>query len=244
MSLGLFEDRNRKRRRRQVVGFLVRWTLVILVGVGVGFWAYDIGSEIAREDVRNLDDRLQTANDEVMRLNSEVAGLNAALRTERDRVAEWQQRYDADVPDEAEQALLTAARERADAGVPLERLAEVVRLARDDVDCEPLGETKRFVVKNPIYQGSNDFVTFANGAVTITAEGEPAQTADGRPQAWFDTSKPIRARFAHVGGETAEVDGQLPIHHAVVAGQREYRFSLVEGPRSFIQVTGEVCPYP
>src|SRR3546814_4222151 len=106
-----------------------------------------------------------------MRLQSEVAGRHAALRTERDRVAEWQERYDADVPDRAEQALLQAARERHAKGVSLERLTAVVRLARAQAECASLGETKRFVVQNPIYQGANDFVAFANGTVTVTAGG-------------------------------------------------------------------------
>src|SRR3546814_18884837 len=104
-----------------------------------------------------------------MRLQSEVAGRHAALRTERDRVAEWQERYDADVPDRAEQALLQAARERHANGVSLARLTAVVRLASAPAECDSLGEPKRFVVQNPTYQGANDFLTFPNGTLTITA---------------------------------------------------------------------------
>src|SRR3546814_867041 len=144
----------------------------------------------------------------------------------------------------SEQALLQAARWRHSKGVPLERLTAGVRLARAQAECDALGETKRFVVQNPIYQGANDFVTFANGTVTITAEGASAQNDDGKPVAWFDPAQPVTATFVHVGGEMARVEGLLPLHQAVAVGEREYRFSVVAGPRSFVQVTGEVCPYP
>ena len=58
MSLGLSENRNRLRRRRQVFGFVFRWGLVLAVGLGVGLWAKSIGTEVANQEVRILEQRL------------------------------------------------------------------------------------------------------------------------------------------------------------------------------------------
>ena len=143
-----------------------------------------------------------------------------------------------------EAKILAAARQRIASGISIERLASVVGLARDDIACEPLGNTKRFIVNNEIQSGANGSVSFANGAVTITASGEAARNAGGQPVGWFDPGKPVTATFSHLGGETFRAEGLLPLHHSVAVGDREFRFSLVAGARAFIQVTGEVCPYP
>ncbi len=244
MSLGLSEGRNRRKRRRQFIGFLLRWGAVVAVAVGVGFWANDIGTEVARRDVAVLETRLSEIGDEAGKLRSEIVGLKAALRAERDRVAEWRERYERDIPSDAEQTILEAARARIAAGVPLARLADVVALARTDVDCAPLGDTKRFIVNNEIQSGANDSVSFADGAVTVTASGTAARNDGGQPEAWFAVDEPVTVTFAHLGGEASQVSGILPLHHAIAVGAQEYRFSVMAGARAFVQVTGEVCPFP
>lgn len=244
MSLGLSENRNRVRRRRQVTGFIFRWGLVLAVGLGVGLWAKSIGTEIANQDVRVLEARLSEITSESATLRSEIAGLTAALRAERDRVDAWQQRYEADVPNPQEAEILAAARARIDAGISVTRLTEVVALARDDVDCVPLGATKRLIVNNEIQSGANGTVSFVDGAVTITARGQAARNQNGLPVGWFDPAKPVTAVFGHLGGETFSTEGLLPLHHSVAVGDTEYRFSIVSGARSFVEVTGEACPFP
>lgn len=244
MSLGLSDNRNRLRRRRQVFGFVARWGLVLAVGLGVGLWAKNIGTEVANQEVRLLESRLSDITTESATLRSEIAGLTAALRSERDNVDEWRARYEADVPNPQEMEILAAARQRVASGISAERLTAVISLARDDVACEPLGSTKRFIVNNEIQSGANGSVSFANGAITITANGEAARNASGQPVGWFDPAKPIIATFSHLGGETFQAEGVLPLHHAVAVGNKEYRFSLVSGARAFVQVTGESCPFP
>lgn len=244
MSLGLSEHRNRRRRRREFYGAVFRWGLVLAVGLGVGLWAKNIGSEVALQEVRVLEERMLEKSTESARLRSEIAGLKAALRSERDRVSEWQERYDADVPTVSETRILEAARDRMANGVSADRLAAVVALARDDLDCKPLGNTKRFVVNNEIQTGANDSVSFADGAITITASGTSARNAAGQPEAWFDVAMPVTAIFSHLGGESVQAEGLLPLHRSVAVGDSEYRFSLIAGARSFVQVTGEVCPFP
>lgn len=242
MTLGLSDERNRRRRRRQVFSVILRWVLVLAVGIGVGFYAHDIGTDIAQRQVTELRAEIAEERDSGDRLRSEIAGLQAALRSERDKVADWRSRYERDVPADGEIPIVEAMRERLAAGVSPERLETVVRIARDDVACEPLGDTKRFVVNNEISRGANDSVSFANGAITITGDGVAARNANGQPEAWFNPDLPVTVYFAYPGGEVSQAVGTLPLHHSVAIGNAEYRFSAVAGARSFLRVTGQKCP--
>jgi hypothetical protein len=242
MSLGLSDDRNRRRRRQQVFGSLFRWGLALAVGVGVGFYAHDVGKEIAQQQVTELNEQLTEEIEASEKLRSEIAGLHAALRTERDKVAMWRNRYESDVPGETEMPILAAVRERLEAGVSPERIRTVVSIARDDVACEPLGETKRFFVNTEISRGANGAVSFANGTITITGDGTAARNANGQPEAWFDPDVPVTVNFSHLGGEVSQVTGLLPVHNSMAIGDVEYRFTAVAGARSFVRVTGQKCP--
>ena len=44
--------------------------------------------------------------------------------------------------------------------------------------------------------------------------------------------------------ERTDVEGILPLHHAMVRAGTEYRFSVVSGDRAFVEVTAEACAYP
>jgi len=242
MSLGLSDDRNRRRRRQQVFGTTFRWGLALAVGLGVGFYAHDVGTEIAQQQVGELQIRLTEETEASEKLRSEIAGLQAALRAERDKVTNWQKRYEADVPSADEMPILAAVRERLETGVSADRIQTVVSIARDDVACEPLSETKRFFVNNEISRGANDAVSFANGTITITGDGVAARNAANQPEAWFNTDAPVTLNFSHLGGENSQVSGLLPLHNSMAVGDVEYRFTAVAGARSFVRVTGQKCP--
>jgi hypothetical protein len=95
-----------------------------------------------------------------------------------------------------------------------------------------------------LHRGANDSVSFADNAITVTAEGRSATTAEGAPEAWFDAGQPIKVRFVLIGGRSEEVSGVLPLHHALVAGDYEHRFTVLGGDRGFIRVAAERCKYP
>lgn len=242
MSLGLSDDRNRRRRRKQVFGSLFRWGLVLAVGLGVGFWAHQTGNDIAQERADELQTRLTAQTEQTEKLHLEIAGLQAALRTERDKVARWQSRYETDVPGDREMPIVAAVRKRLDEGVSPERLQTMVEIARDDVACEPIGDSKRFFVNNEISRGANDSVSFAGGAITITGDGKAARNENDQPEAWFDKNEPVTLNFIHLGSGSTEVTGTLPLQQSVTVGDVEYRFTAVAGARSFVQVTGQRCP--
>ncbi|NNE84030.1 MAG: hypothetical protein HKN28_08680 [Alphaproteobacteria bacterium] len=244
MSLGLSESRNRRRRQGRMIIILLRWLFVIAVAIGAGYYAWDFGTELARKEVRVLQTELAQATAESTQLRTDITGLETALREERGLVAQWRDRYEAEVPTAEDAALLRAIQDRVGNGVSRERLAEVIRLAQERDVCEPLPETRRFVVQNPVYSGANDTVSIADAAIIVTAIGESQINAGGRPEAWFDPAKPVTVYFTRPGGETTSTVGVLPLHHAVVVGDREFRFSIIAGNRSFAEIAGRTCVYP
>jgi len=244
MSLGLSESRNRRRRQGRLLLTLLRWLFFAAVALAAGYYAYDFGTELAREDVRVLETQMARAGAENAQLSTDITGLETALREERGLVAQWRDRYQAEVPSPEDAILLKSIQERLAQGVSRERLAQVIALAQDRESCEPLADTRRFVVQNPVYAGANDTVSYAENAIIVTATGESEVNAAGQPEAWFDPAKPVTVFFTRPGGETTSTVGVLPLHHAVVVDDLEYRFSIVAGSRSFAEVTGQSCVYP
>ncbi len=223
---------------------LLRWLFIAAVAVAAGYYAYDFGSELAREEVRAKEAQLAQVQAENAQLQTDITGLETALREERGLVAQWRDRYQAEVPSAEDAELLRSIQERISKGVSRARLAEVIALAQDRESCQPLADKRRFIVQNPVYSGANDSVSYAENAIIVTATGESEVNAAGQPEAWFDPAKPVTVFFTRPGGETTSAVGVLPLHHAVVVGDLEYRFSIVAGSRSFAEVTGQSCAYP
>ncbi len=223
---------------------LLRWLFVIAVAIAAGYYAWDFGTELARKDVAVLESQLAQANSANAQLQTDITGLETALREERGLVAQWRERYETEVPTADDAALLKIIQSRVGNGVSRKRLTEVIGLAQERDICEPLPETRRFVVQNPVYSGANDTVSFADSAIVVTAIGDSEVNTGGRPEAWFDPAKPVTVYFTRPGGETTSTVGVLPLHHAVVVGDREYRFSIIAGNRSFAEIAGRSCVYP
>ena len=43
---------------------------------------------------------------------------------------------------------------------------------------------------------------------------------------------------------SCEVEGTLPLAHRMLVDGLEYRFSAIAGPTSFVEITGQACPFP
>ena len=217
--------------------------MLLIIG-GAGYFSYVGGEKLAREQVVVLEQRIGDLNDESSTLRTEMAGLEAAVRDAGAEVAKWRRRYADEVPNETEKAILDLVRQRQADGVSLGRLAFVVSEAREDPTCVTDPVTRRFVVQTPIFNSGNGSVSFANNTVVVTAEGTPSRSGAGAPEAWFDPAAELIARFAHIGGTVSETRGVLPLQHAMVVDGVEYRFGLVAGDRSFVNVTADACQYP
>lgn len=242
MTLGLQETRSRRRRQRRWA--FMKWTL-ILAGLGAaGAFAYETGSQLARIEVVRLEEKVDALQAELDQVEAEKGELRAALRDTREELKTWQQRYREEVPSGQPAKLLDLVRARLNDGVSAERLAFVVDKARETTECVAGPVTRRFIVQTPLTTGASQAVSFADGTITVTAEGQPATNAQGRKEAWFDADAPITVSFTMVGGESDSVDGTLPLHHSIVRNGTEHRFSVLAGERAFVEVTWEQCKYP
>ena len=244
MSFGLYKDRVSERRRRHLVKTLAKWSAGLAIVGAAGFYAYQIGSNLAQKDVSELNAEVDKLKITVVGLKRENARLRAQAMKVKARERKLTERFRRELPPENTKALIAKLKERLDAGVGEDRLAFVIGAAEKLRSCEDAPVTKRFIVKTPIYEGANDSVTFAENTITVTAEGVSEKNPEGKPEAWFDPARPVTARFAQIGGEVSEVTGLLPLHHSVVIDTTEHKFSVIKGGRGFVKITGDRCRYP
>lgn len=242
MSLGLSHARRRQRRQRRIT--MLKWMVVLTVLVAAGAYAYNTGSTLARQEVIRLSEEIDSLKTTIDDMAAQNAQLAAETEKARLREQQWQARYKEEVPTGKPRELLALVERRLSEGVPADRLAFVIGAAKSERVCDEKPVSKRFVVPTPIYRGPSDSVSFADGAITVTAQGQSALNDAGNPEAWYDPAQPITLRFTELGGESSQVTGVLPLHHSVVIGNDEYRFTIVAGQRSFVNVTGDRCDYP
>jgi len=241
MSMGFRDQKEARRRRWRLIRLL--FSTALLVGLGVA--AYRTGTVLAKREVTVLQA-------EVGRLSADLAAIrdeNARLQQQTDAAmlaeSQWKERYETEVPTGKARELFALVKEQIAKGADPARVEFLIAAAARERSCDTDAVTKRFLVRTPISVGASDAVTMAGGAIIVTAQGESATDAEGNPEAWFDTAKPLTARFAEPGGAATEASGLLPLHHSVVRGDREYRFSIVAAERQgFAYVTGDSCAFP
>ena len=244
MSLGLYEDRHRRRRKRRMA--MLKFVFVLIVIGVVAVFAYEMGAETYRREISSLTEELQGTRAAL----SEARDSETEMRAERElavkQAEEWEQRYQEDVPQGFAREVQEMVNARLQEGVSQERLSFLLRTASEPESCDDNPETKRFVVQTPYTGGANDSVGFDDGYLTVTASGEPATDANGNPEAWYDSDKPVTMTITVVGGgESTTAEGLLPLQHSMVAGGREYRFTARPGDnRAFLNVTAVSCEYP
>lgn len=242
MSLGLREDK--RRRRRQFRSSLFKWTVALCLIVAAGTYAYLSGKELSQGEVNTLKGRIASLEADVANLEQKNTALQTEISGERSRAEEWRQKYTREVPSGDLKELFDVTQQKIESGVSVDRLKFVIGAAENRENCDEQPATKRFIVQTPLHSGANGFVAFDSGAITITAMGDPARDSLGNPEAWFDPAEPVAVRIVHIGGKTSEISGRLPLNPSIVVGDSEYRFNIVTGSRGFVQVTGTRCDYP
>ncbi|KAA5605285.1 hypothetical protein F1188_12005 [Roseospira marina] len=235
-----------RRRRRSGRAFLILFLLLVIGGaIAAGLWyGYQTLSQTLRDRIVALEQqvtRLEAARDASER---ERGALSVDLEEARASLRYIETRYERDVPSGEAQALHELVVQMLNQGVDAERLAFLIRSAATPAVCDARPTTKQFMVAVPGLALNDGAVTFADGRITVSADGRFATDEQGRTEAWFDTAKPVRVRFARLGGGTDEVEGILPLHHSMVVGENELRFSVVPGRTGFAEVTGVRCDYP
>lgn len=242
MTLGLYEERARRRRGRRWA--LLRWILVLSAIGAVAVFAYESGRSLAeaetaalREEMADLTSSLEDSQKERARLEVDLAQAEQA-RTESD------QRYQQARPEGAVARVMSLVQGKLDEGITEDRLATAIAEVTNERECDEESVSKRFLVKTALSGGENSEVRFVEGLLTVTAEGESALDDGGRREAWFDVEKPVRVRFSLEDGESTEAVGVLPLTRSVLLGDREHVFTVAAERRGFVEVTARSCNYP
>lgn len=239
-TLGGYGRRRRSTAARRLVRFLVFGVLII----GTASHAYRVGVSTAEAKTEKLKSDVARFQEGNLTLRDQVAELTSELRQASQRVAALELRYAEDVPVGEAAILMRQVIQQLDQGTEPRRLGFLIRSAGQSASCEELPESRRFVVETPIANGPRSTVHFAEKRINVWASGLSARTADGSPEAWFDPAEPVHVVFEPLGGPSQTLNGELPLAHRMIVDGREYRFALVAGGRSFIEVTGQGCGLP
>ena len=241
MSYG-FSDQKAARRRRWRN---IRWTFATVIFLSLAVTSYWSGEKIARLEVSGLQEKVDELTKGVAELRDKNAALEERAAAADRNETEWREKYAADVPTGKSSELLALIESQIEKGADPDRVAFLVDTAARERSCDAVTQTKRFLVRTPLFAGANDAVTFAKNTITVTGMGASANSAAGIPEQWFDPAKPVTLRFVEPGGVSSQAFGALPLHHSVVRGKSEYRFSIIDsGKQGFINITAERCAFP
>lgn len=221
----------------------MRWIVAIAAIVAAGAYAYQTGSRLASRNIASLEQQLADST-------SKNADLDAQLQAQREQQAgdkaqadEWRERYQRDVATGEIKGLFDLVRSKLDQGVTPDRLRFILEQTENKRDCDPKPQIKRLQVQTPLSRGQRAQAAFTDG-VTITITGASARDTAGNPEAWFDPSQPVVVRLLGPQNKSNELTGPLPLHPSLLAGDHEYRFAVVSGPRGFAEVSMQRCRFP
>lgn len=219
--------------RKRVVSF------IIIVGTlcGIAYWW---GGENVRSGETAYKQQAQKLQGEKGELEQTITSLRSDVQSTQVRYEQLEAKYQQDAPTGTFKQLTDIVKKQLDSGIKPERLLSVIQSVRPPKNCTPPA-TKRFVMQTPVYKGPHGNVTFGNGIITISGEGEPAVSQTGSAEAWYDPGKPVSISFVQTGGREIVKKGLLPIEYSTVIATKEYRFTVAAGERSFISVTSDSC---
>ena len=240
MNLGLYDSE--RRRRQRFWSNLTRVGFYVITLAVVAAFAYQIGVEQMKDRENDLVSEVGDLKLVKSELERSTVELQAFTQTAEARYRELQHRFEREVPRGILRELAEMVSQRLDAGVRPDRLALYINAAAEPTNCDT-PETKRFILRTPTYEGANTSVGFADGRITVTGSGDNAVNGDGLPEGWFDPAKEVTVSLTSIGGEGNEVTGLLPLHTSLIMGNDEYRFTVIEGAQSFVEVTADRCDF-
>lgn len=231
-------DRYRQRARESFVRTLLVCALLagtLICGYLIGQQRQKLALSQTKIVLRDVRERAEQSEAAMTALRSKNETLSIALQ-------QLQTSYNNKIPQGDLLNLMNLVQEQLDKGMSVERISQILKAARPPQNCSaPL--SKRFILSTPAYEGPESKITFAEGAITVSGNGEASINSSGSKEAWFDAGKKVKITFTQTGGLQEIKEGILPLHHTIIRNDKEYRFSVSEGPRSFVVVTSDSCDY-
>lgn len=240
MSLRSYNPHTRyKDKAAQRVASSLGILAVMTVSILIGFW---FGKQYAAEQLIKMKDENIGLTQERNMLREQVTELSATAQTSNKRYEQLQEEVESVIPAGPMQDLVTLVRKQLEQGTDPERLSFVIRSARPPTGCVDPAD-KRFVISTPAYKGPTSFAEIADGAIKISGTGKSARNTKGQPEAWYDPAKRVEITFEH-NDKKEKKRGTLPIRYSIVVADREYRFTIESGAKSFAKVIYDSCAYP
>ena len=218
-----------KRRSRRVWG-LIKFVSVLGIFGGIGYYAYEAGLSVAKEEVLLWKSRHDSQVAENDQLKIELGKDKATV----DQLSQL-------LPNDEIRQLISVVTEKANSGVELSRMENIIAGITKDAQCSGEGDTKRFVILTPVSPEASSTASFYRGLITLAGTGSATVNENGNPEAWFDTTKKITVNFLLPGGDKQQVNGTLPLYHSVITAGQEYRFSITAGRTSFVDASVQQC---
>jgi hypothetical protein len=232
-----------RRRGRHSFWRFTRLLVVVAAVAAVGSYAYRVGESAGHVRAAKLQTDLERFQKSDLSLRDRLTGLaQRSTRVEKE-LDLLRRRYARDVPQGRAAALVGRLRDQLLAGVDPERLDFLIGAAAQVDDCQSAPQTKRFILATGIGGTAASAVRF-DDRITVTGRGRALRNEQGLTEAWYDPTQPVRLEFQRLDGEMEGVNGVLPLAHRMVVGDRELRFSIIAGERSFVEVTAQVCALP
>lgn len=231
MAIGSRRSRERRRRNAQFAARALKWLTGLAIFIGLGFWSYRTGLDLARSEVTGLEQRIAAQGAEIRDLNATNARLEGELRQARADNTALQARYRRDVPTGDAAALFTLAQQRIASGLPRDHVEQVLRDAGPVTRCEARGTSKRFAI---VYGGrvpDNAGMDLAEGLVRVVVSS--ANQTD-------DVTRTANVEVTVAGQEPRRFTG-LPQRVPVTLGNAEMTLSVTSEIRGFATVSLTSC---
>ncbi len=230
-----YKNRNRIQFRRSLLIFL---SFVALFCVGIWF-----GKSRSESEQSFLSAQLAEKTNEIGLLQDDLMRARATAQTAETRYTQLQNDVLKELPfDGPLRTLIEELRQRLDEGVDPERLSFSIKATRPPQNCTDPA-VKRFVIATPAYKGPESRAEIES-ALFVSGHGRSAKNTSGAPEAWYNPAQPVQIVFETKDGTRQTKKGALPFSDTMIVKDKEYRFTLSEGARSFVKVTYDRCDYP
>ncbi len=223
MSIGSRRSRERRRRTGQLALRVAKWLFMLAIFVGLGFWSYQGGLDLARSEVTVLEDRLDRLSADTRNTYARNTQLEGELRQAREDMAALQRRYERDVPRGEAAQLFAQAQARIAGGVPRERIEQIMRDAGPVRRCEGRAASRRFAVVYGPRAPENAGIDLLDGLVHVMVRAE--NQAD-------DLARAATVVVSVFGQEPVTLTG-LPQRLAVTLGNAELTLNVSSEIRGF-----------
>ena len=231
-------------------GRIGRWGWALASGAvflaALVFWfGREVGGFEAAATIRSLESQLADLDGRTATVERERAQAEQHLAEERTAAARRIALLQTQVPQGEFAGLVELLRDKAAAGVTLERLRFVLAQAGTQRSCRDGLTKRRLTPRLPDDLDPLQTVAFLDNRITISADGRRVATDGDRPHGGFDPQAPVDIRLLRIGGAVEHVQGTLPLGHSIVADEREYRFGFASSAKSpTIEITLQDCAYP